>query len=230
MVADQRLGAFRQQRYVIYFTDEGAVIDTEDAICKDLDFSPCGGDLIGTWKIVTVCLNMTIDDPDGDEDITNPYGFVPECESVVLGADVQWLGSIIFSEDGNYEQDFHNTVSPYYDFPDACLTGLANWAQENDYPVTDSSPEGVCDALNDDEKSNMNCSYASGNCHCTVEITDDEPEKEPEVRTGTFTVDGTSLFMDGSETGVPYCVEGTRAVVEWVPDEQNPQHTILEKQ
>ena len=66
--------------YVILFIDGEMVLTTEE--CADFEFSACGGDVVGTWKIKDVCLEMTFGE--------NPFEGITECESIVYEYLVDW--------------------------------------------------------------------------------------------------------------------------------------------
>jgi len=201
-------------KYVIHFVGDDAIIESGDEVCKDLEFSACGGDVVGSWKILSYCTSQTVV---GE----NPFAEQPSCADDLFEVDVTWLGSITYKDDGTYSNEMGMEMSIYLELTDECLTELAG---------DDASDlEGFCTDIGNTEGM-ASCVYESSLCKCTGKpntmMMDDSPE-------GTYELDGNDIIIhtsEGQTQSITYCVEGTRMVAETpADDEGNVSYVVAER-
>lgn len=65
--------------------------------CDDIDFEPCGGDLIGTWRFTLGCVTF------GDETAQAALGPFATCDGAEIAVSTSLEGTITFGEDGAFE-------------------------------------------------------------------------------------------------------------------------------
>lgn len=84
--------------------------------CSSLDFTPCGGDLTGTWTFSAGCVDLspTQADPTGGQ-----------CPSASAAATVDMNGTITFSGGNMYDVNFTQNASVTFTIPKTCLPGGA---------------------------------------------------------------------------------------------------------
>ncbi len=206
-------------KFVIYFVGDKVIIDTTDEACKELDFTPCGGDVVGSWSISNLCLSNTVI-------AENPWGEMPGCATSLYEINMDMTGSIDFADDGTYVQDFTNSVTIHIELSAECLNGMGGQY---------SGAEVICDTIGTQmADENGACEYTGGKCVCDFAPEDDSPD-EPE--TGTWSVTGNNLMIDDSAednpNGMPFCVAGNNCVVETMMGDATqdgaPAHIILKK-
>ena len=204
-------------RFVVYFTDEGTVIENTDEICQDLSFSPCGGDVVGSWVVEAYCIEpRTMSDED------NPFEEIPECADnnhVSMSVDIEWTGEITFNEDGTYTENFGNKATAVTTMDDTCLEGIAAAYGSEAAGMTN---EEIClqlgSMMTDSSDAETDVRYEDGACVIEMLIRDEPGESSD----GEWHVDGTGMyFAHGSldEEGEPYCVEGDQTIVELTSEE-----------
>src|SRR5258708_38721997 len=101
--------------------------------------TPCGGNMLGTWKLVSECLSGSVTG-------TSPTGCTP-----TVGATVDSIaGTITFNADGTYVSSVSTTSTLATMLSPACLTANG-----------DAAPQ-ACDSLN-----RGTCVPSAGGCGCT---------------------------------------------------------------
>lgn len=194
-------------KFVVYFTEKEVIIVTDDPICKDLDFSACGGDPIGTWEIETFCMDTRVDA------MENPWvEQFPECGNgnSSFSADVEWSGQLEVRADHTATLDFDVEMSVLIVIKDKCLSAMSQGYM---------SGAAMCDQIGSSYKQqsvDATVTYASGKCTITApqETNNGEPQDS------TWEVIGNSLYSNGStEHGQEFCVEGTRLVIKTIDEE-----------
>jgi hypothetical protein len=143
--------------------------------------APCGGDVVGTWKVSSDCLGKT-------EDLSST------CPGATAEITFSLSGTQTFNADLTYTATLSGGGTTTYHYPGACLTGGTNctqWAQ----------------LLNSvGMYSEVTCATdGAGVCNCVAvspTMTDNE--------SGTYSVSGGTLSTApaGSANGAPYCVQG----------------------
>jgi len=195
-------------RYVIRFIEESTVIASD---CSSFEFSACGGDMVGTWKIRDVCFEQQLGH--------NPYAAYPACQSTVYGVTMDWTGTWIFQRDGTATvRDYGYTSWLDVRLTDACINAV----------FAGAAPATWCQELSDASE-DLNCTYASGACSCTSPA---ETRTLPE-QSGTWSTSGSTLTMgrqgDTDSSSQLYCVSGNTAVVQFQM-EGVPAYMIFERQ
>ncbi len=203
-------------KYSIHFVGDDTVLESEDEVCKDLNFTACGGDVVGSWKILSMCTSRTIA---GE----NPFADKPACADDIFEFNVDWIGEITFNEDGTYENTMGMSYWTHLELTDECLGEIVNGAT-TDYTM-------VCQKMFSDEDNEESlCTYESGLCKC-----DTKPETRniDDSQNGTYTIEGNNMILDDGDDEVetlPFCVDGDRIVVESADDDtQDVSHFVCEK-
>ncbi len=215
-------------RYVIYFTDDGMVINTTDEVCQDTNFEGCGGDITGTWQVQTLCMSGTFGNTE------NPWAELgPECEDGVVGVDTTLTGTLVMNSDGSFTENLVFAMNSYFwSFDQDCLELLA----EDPMMASDPTPQGVCNFAQEHAEMGT-CTYADNACSC--EKADDEGKSYPIDVEGTYTTSGNEVTVtatvDGKEntSTAQYCVDGNMLYAEWTmmsDDDQVTDFMVLEKQ
>lgn len=81
--------------------------------CASLDFTPCGGDLTGTWSFSAGCYDL----PPGAGDPTGG-----KCPQATVSATVDLSGSVTFNADATYSVDSTTSADISIDVPASCLS------------------------------------------------------------------------------------------------------------
>lgn len=151
----------------------------------------CGGELVGTWDITHVCV---------DVDGITPSGLPPECGGLQTIGEYSITGNLEFRADGTYTRDTRTQLSMSVRATDACIHALGVPAgQEVTYC------DGVEQSLRDDGFTGS-CSYGSGACSCSLR------QDAPSTESGTWSTPSTGrVLLDGDES--TYCVEGSDLAV-----------------
>jgi hypothetical protein len=154
--------------------------------CDEVDFTPCGGDLEGSWSFALGCYGV------GETD-----DLIPECTSESVAATVDISGSVTFGGDGGFSYAQSIGVTYAVTIPNSCLPQeatcmdvAANWGE-------DGAPAST---------------YEETATDCVV--TSVEPT-QTSTGTGTFVANasaGTITFNDDDTPG-QYCVQGDVAMV-----------------
>ncbi|HPB50894.1 MAG TPA: hypothetical protein PLY68_02810 [Myxococcota bacterium] len=194
-------------KFVVYFTDKDVIIETDDDICKDLDFSACGGDPIGTWEIETFCMEPRVDAVD------NPWAEqYPACQNgnSTFFVQIEFEGQLDVRADHTATSDFDVSMSVEIVIKDACLEAMS----EVYVPAAT-----MCDQIGEGYKqqsADTTVTYASGKC--TIFVPQETESGEPQD--STWEVIGNTIYTDGdTEYGEEFCVEGSRLVIKAIDEE-----------
>ena len=155
--------------------------------CASLDFTPCGGSLVGTWSFTAGCYQLapgTLDPTKGS------------CPQVSVAATVDLTGSVTFNSGGTFSSNETTAVSFTIDVPAACLAdaGITSCASLG------GGGDGGAAAMSD------------GKGGCTE--TQMQPT-QTKSNTGTYTTSGNQFTATGGDGGsgnntpLDYCVSGT---------------------
>jgi hypothetical protein len=150
--------------------------------CDELDFEPCGGDLVGSWEFSLGCGELP-------PDFLGTDGPLADCQGVTAELELDFSGSITFDEDGTYETDQMSQFDVVLSVPKSCLMNQPCSALGDDPPAID-----VGDA----------CEVVQSEMSTNVE------EGDYEVTGNSFTtmsLDPTTQELDVSQP-VEYCVTG----------------------
>lgn|GEM_PF-3572104 len=161
-------------------------------------FTPCGGDLLGTWNLATECFS--------------PSSMPSSCTSSVAGADISgyWL-RFIFNTDGTVSFTSGGTTDVTLRYSAGCLLSSSTPAQacanlqqsitqQMGSPTDSGSPSVTLDKIE--------CSMHEDACLCEEVISRSEL-----TLTLGYSTSGTQLFLyppgdAGAPDAIPYCVSG----------------------
>jgi hypothetical protein len=144
----------------------------------------CGGDIVGSWTIDSICLYAEITDTE-----------MPSCIQLSLDADV--TGSVTFDQAGTYQSDIHFTGEFIMRASGMCLGGATDCAQLDDPEdgltcSGDVATECVCTQPIDETDADTGSWQASGNnLMMDVNETGGEPDEGPS--TSQYCVNGSQL-------------------------------------
>jgi hypothetical protein len=145
--------------------------------------SPCGGNIVGSWKITNSCVtNSTI----------NPMN--TSCPGETGKVNSFDYGTATFNADGTYSTSTGGSASETLTIPKSCVSTI------------------TCDQLtmalnNTDGGASGTCVTSGSNCDCTFAIS-----AQTSTETGTYTTSGTSITTtpaSGTAGTNGYCVQGS---------------------
>lgn len=114
--------------------------------CDSLAFTPCGGDLVGTWMFTAACVSL----PPG----TDPFN--GKCPGATLAATVDFNGTITFAADKTYNLNDTTQTSLAITGPKSCFGGACP-ASDAKQTVTD-----LGDSCKLDQPQDMKASMETG--------------------------------------------------------------------
>lgn len=208
-------------KFVVYLKDDKVIIDTVDPICKDLSFSACGGDPVGTWTMETYCLETRVDQVN-----TNPWEQIPQCAAtgnVSYVVDMTWFGEMIINGDGTYTSTVDAAVEMQMDIKDACLSAMTGGAMSaSDYCAQLAASFA-------EDSPDMTYEYKGGVCSIVAPMEDKDPS---EPQTGYWAVEGNllktapALENVQANAGIAFCVSGSNMYIQNVDgDDTNDDGT-----
>jgi hypothetical protein len=160
----------------------------------------CGGDLVGTWKVVSSCtaLQGTLTDTD--------------CPTATLDGRIEFAGTATYTSAKTYTLVMTVSGTETILFPSTCLSATCDQLSQK-FQAT--PPDGF---------SAMHCTSAAGGaCSCAGTLI-----PQPHSETGTYTTSGGSVTTtptDGSDAETDqYCVKGNRLDI--VPDAPSLDPTL----
>lgn len=132
--------------------------------CDALEFTPCGGDLTGTWSFSAACMTLT----------SPPQ--IPQCPQAVVTYDADFTGTVTFAENGDFSSSVQRVVQTYTRFPKTCLPPgkSCDFAGEN---VQDEGSECVKIESHSDSSTDAG-TWSSAGTTVTIERPDDAPESQ----------------------------------------------------
>ncbi len=161
--------------------------------------TPCGGDVVGTWKVTLSCLTVT-----GQVDISlASLG----CTKVNVTGAVQVTGTLTVNMDGTYTDGTSTSGDQQLTLPAACL----------DVSATTTTCDRVGNGLVSVGYTTATCTSdtATGGCNCTAHAGQQGSMgfvSASPVTDGLFTISGSTFTGgDGLRTvmAYPYCISGT---------------------
>lgn len=176
----------------------------------DCGFSACGGSIVGTWMIKSVCAEIS-------------GSVIDVCPTATATLDLTLDGTITFEADGTRSSELTGKSTITYTLDADCLD-----------TITMGMPPDSCDVLSKDADPSMDKGPTTCSGDVTVACTcvEDNPETT-ETKTGTYTVEGNTLTStddaDDSVTVAELCVEGTEArvketeglaILTWIAEKQ----------
>ncbi len=176
------------------------------------DFNACGGDLIGSWQITSLCL-------ENPEQMLDTTGLPPACSDMVPDFDYRPEGTLVFGEDGTGTIDITLVADAVIVITEQCLAAQVG----SDVTVSAS----VCNVMESSFDSTSvfqggSCELAGNGCRCLMttveqsfgsggsyriegnEIVEDTGERE------AFCVVGNTLTVRGESLGIAMVMTFTR--------------------
>ena len=174
--------------------------DGSSASCMQV--SPCGGDLVGTWRIVQSCVTATAD--------------LTTCAGATTQVDFVIGGSVTYDADGTYSSTPTAGAATYHEhFPPGCMPyGLT--CDQLGHTLADGGAmtTGTCST------------DSTGACDCVGQ----EPEKASN-EAGTYVISSSTVTSthDGGTSSGGYCVRGNMLYVIAEPGDGalNPMGNIV---
>jgi hypothetical protein len=122
------------------------------------DFNACGGDLIGSWKIASLCL-------ENPEQILDTSGLPPACSGMVPDFDYRPEGTLVFRQDGTGSLDITLVADAVIVITEQCLAAQVG----SDVTVSAS----VCEVMESSFDSTSefqggSCELAGNSCRCLM--------------------------------------------------------------
>lgn len=143
--------------------------------------SPCGGDIVGTWKVTQSCLTAT-------EDLSST------CAGASANLTYAFSGTLTYNADLTYSSAITGTTTVHEYFPSGCKPFGFTCVQLGQIAMDAGIPD--------------NCSTdATGACNCDA-VTPLTPANAPP---GTYSISGSTLTtttQGGTMSTGPYCVQG----------------------
>jgi len=146
-------------------------------------FTPCGGDVVGTWTVKNVCATGS------------GAGLIEDCPGATTSFEgIKGSGTITFTANMTTMENINLTGSMKMTLPASCLMG-ATCAQIDTAlkAALTSDPEAPFSAVS--------CSGSSG-CTCTMTF-----KNSNLMETGTYSISGNRI-TDGDGEAQEYCVSG----------------------
>ncbi|HTB78212.1 MAG TPA: hypothetical protein VK762_33440 [Polyangiaceae bacterium] len=151
----------------------------------------CGGDIVGTWNIVTACASAS------SSSTSNTMCPNESLQSTSLTAS----GTATFNADMTYSVDVTESLSETVIVPTSCLTVGTTTI------TCDELSTAFGGALATDAGAPMaTCTSSGGNCDCTISLSGLSTHE-----TGTYTLSNNSVVttpMGGTASSGDYCVQG----------------------
>lgn len=151
---------------------------------------PCGGDLVGTWKVVSSCVHGTAQE-------TTSACSLPLTTQI---QSVTYSGTVTFDPDLHYVTTVTASGRMALTYPAACLTSARLTCEELSQSLVQmpTSSGGV--------KGTGCYSSGGGDCQCTFDV--QTPAHETP---GAYSTNGNSVTIttNGRSVSTDYCVRGT---------------------
>ncbi len=157
----------------------------DPALCEN--FSPCGGDPVGSWSLASFCI--------GDADVD---GF-EECPGATFNIDASQSGSVELSSDSGYQRNVFSNTRGNLSVPGSCLVGITDCGslERADESLSCSGdPAASCTCTGEESDVDMATGTwaVSGN---TLALTDEDGTESLE-----FCVEGNTLTLRDDEGAV----------------------------
>jgi hypothetical protein len=157
--------------------------------CSNVE--PCGGDIVGTWKVTSSCLTVDLSEM--------ASGF--DCEGAKVSAsDFKITGDVTYRADMTFTRNLTGSVNAVLTLPAACLTveGIT---------LTCAQAQQVLQGSAGDGYSSVTCT-GSSTCTCTF-----VGLPQTMAATGTYTTTGAGVLTETDQGEAPestnYCVKGS---------------------
>jgi hypothetical protein len=147
---------------------------------------PCGGDVVGTWQVVTDCAQ-------GTQNSMAASG----CSGASAQLRATGSGSLTFNADGTASVALSLSETEIESIPESCLAGDGATVDCSEFNSSETVSSGTITAT---------CSLSGTGCSCISSI--DAPTTNGE---GTYSTSGTTLTFSGTDATetYSYCVSGS---------------------
>ncbi len=153
--------------------------------------APCGGNLVGTWKIVDSCSAGT----------ASPNPSCPGETTQVSSLSVS--GTYTFNGDGTYSASLSETAAETITIPTSCLSTSTIPATCDQLSMSLTGPISTSDDAGTGSTTGM-CTTASGSCNCAFRLS-----VSSAMDTGTYATSGDTVRLNESSISETYCVSGS---------------------
>jgi hypothetical protein len=162
--------------------------------CEGMDFTACGGDLVGTWEFTLGCATLPLEELGKVKDI---------CQSAEISLTVDLTGEIEFKSDKTYSSMQNLTLESKLLLPRSCI-GNAECAELNDEEDEDdlewTDVNGVCQQSGTQTQMNDEAgTYATDGGELTLTSTGEEGEGSAE-----YCVKGDNATVRVEEEGLTF--------------------------
>lgn len=173
-----------------------------ESVSDKCPIAPCGGDVVGTWQISSVCTDWRVDPA--------TRGTCPTGSSI---NDVQMSGTYTYGADGSFAWDTKTGGTTTVTLPAECVTDFAACTDlEVGFTVANGYQSGSC------------AGKVTTACTCTAKLVD-----EPSKGTGTYKTSGNVLtaILGSDSSSSSYCVKGTKLTTQYDNATSNVVTTIV---
>jgi hypothetical protein len=170
--------------------------------------SACGGNLVGTWKILSFCVDGVSDDA-----FSNATSFCSNA-SVNVGR-VTAAGTMTFKSDMTVTESLTVSEDVNLNIPSSCLKqgGITLTCQQLNEATQAAAQNQDADA--GVIVPSISCSGSGGGCACSSTVS------EPVANAGTYTLSGNTVHMSFTAEDDDYCVQGNKLYL------QQSKHTSM---
>lgn len=202
--------------------DSAADGATVNGFCVVEDYSPCGGDLIGSWQIIEWCPSDPVAAASHCE---HPNDDVAACQEEPNGAICEFIrsGTLTFSSDGKIVLDRDNMIiNITYFFDAACMNSI----------TPGESHEQACATM--DQSAKLSCEFADDLCTCKASINEKDINDIPigPIEGQFEQVDETSIrtTVEGEPwIEATYCLKGDQLIMDVTPHEDTWQYWVHQR-
>jgi hypothetical protein len=156
-----------------------------------MSVAACGGNLVGTWKIVDSCSAGTL----------SPNPSCPGETTQVSSLSVS--GTYVFNGDGTYSASLSETASETITIPTSCLSTSTIPVTCDELSMGLTGPVSTSDDAGTGSTTGM-CTTANGSCNCGFRLSLSDA-----MGRGTYATSGDTVTLDKSNASEIYCVSGS---------------------
>ena len=160
-------------------------------------FTACGGSIVGTWKVSSLCLDA-------------PQGY-PSCPGFQHSGQLQYSGTITFSSSGTYISALTRSGTLVSTYPTTCLAGSTCSQLSSSLFQPDAGYAG-------------SCSSNADACVCSATYAGPEDEQGTYTIDGSSIVMSSASW--GGDQG-QYCVQGNQLTVRSTPSSSSDSATMV---
>lgn len=165
--------------------------DTDGSGGACADFTPCGGEVVGTWELVDLCAEDFIG-------ALRSMTMIPDACLDGTQIELRPSGTITFDADmtGNVSAQF--IVDSTYVYDQECIDEIVGGGAQVDASLCPNLESNIAMA---DTVASASCEFGANACEC---MTSSDPN--PIMAGGTYSVVGTAIRDESGDTD--FCVDG----------------------